>query len=357
MSITTSLLYHRYKNGAFPIAVVSMDNCSHNGEKLQASVMTIAEEWIKNKKVDSEFLNYLKTKVSFPWSMIDKITPRPSDKIKDKINTMGIEDMDPVITSKGTYIAPFVNAEVPEYLVIEDNFPNGRPPLENAGVYMTTRDIVNKSETMKVTSCLNPLHTALAVYGCLLGYTKICDEMKDADLVRLVKQIANEGMKVVINPEIIDPQKFVNEVINDRLPNPNIPDSPQRIATDTSQKVGIRYGETIKAYMSAPDLNTADITAIPAAIAGWLRYILGVDDDGELFERSSDPMLDYLTKKLDGITVGNPESAFGKLNDILSDEKLFGVNLYSAGIGEKIENYFYKMLEGKGAIRKLLQSI
>ena len=68
-------------------------------------------------------------------------------------------------------------------------------------------------------------------------------------------------------------------------------------------------------------------------------------------------MLDYLTKKLDGITVGNPESAFGKLNDILSDEKLFGVNLYSAGIGEKIENYFYKMLEGKGAIRKLLQSI
>lgn len=142
-------------------------------------------------------------------------------------------------------------------------------------------------------------------------------------------------MKVVINPEIIDPQKFVNEVINDRLPNPNIPDSPQRIATDTSQKVGIRYGETIKAYMSAPDLNTVDMTAIPAAIAGWLRYIVGVDDDGKRFERSSDPMLDYLTKKFDGITLGNPASALGKLNDILSDKKLFGVNLYNAGIGEK----------------------
>lgn len=68
-------------------------------------------------------------------------------------------------------------------------------------------------------------------------------------------------------------------------------------------------------------------------------------------------MLDYLTKKFDGITLGNPASALGKLNDILSDKKLFGVNLYNAGIGEKIENYFYKMLEGKGAIRKLLQSI
>ena len=52
-------------------------------------------------------------------------------------------------------------------------------------------------------------------------------------------------MPVVINPEIISPQKFVDEVLNVRIPNPFMPDTPQRIATDTSQKVGIRYGETI----------------------------------------------------------------------------------------------------------------
>ena len=90
--------------------------------------------------------------------------------------------MAPVETSKHTFIAPFVNAEGPQYLVVEDRFPNGRPALEKAGVYMTDRDTVNQTERMKVTTCLNPLHTALAVYGCLLGYRKIADEMKDPEL-------------------------------------------------------------------------------------------------------------------------------------------------------------------------------
>ena len=61
-------------------------------------------------------------------------------------------------------------------MVIEDRFPNGRPPLEKAGVYMADRETVNNVEKMKVTTCLNPLHTALAVYGCLLGYDSIAAE-------------------------------------------------------------------------------------------------------------------------------------------------------------------------------------
>ena len=100
---------------------------------------------------------------------------------------------------------------------------------------------------MKVTTCLNPLHTALAVYGCVLGYTLIADEMKDPLLNKLVRKIGpGEGMTVVTDPGILSPEDFVNEVINVRIPNPFMPDTPQRIATDTSQKVGIRYGETIK---------------------------------------------------------------------------------------------------------------
>lgn len=140
--------------------------------------------------------------------------------------------MRPVITSKRTYIAPFVNAEKPQYLVVEDRFPNGRPPLEQAGVYMTDRETVNKTERMKVTTCLNPLHTALAVYGCMLGYTLICDEMKDATLVKLVKRLGYvEGLPVVVDPGILSPKAFIDEVVEQRLPNPFMPDSPQRIAT------------------------------------------------------------------------------------------------------------------------------
>jgi fructuronate reductase len=354
MSVTAALLYHRYKNGAYPMAVVSMDNCSHNGEKLRAGVMAIVEGWLKNGSVDNGFIDYLNTSITFPWSMIDKITPRPSDKIKSRLDELGLENMDPVVTSKGTYIAPFVNAEAAQYLVIEDSFPNGRPPLEKAGVYMTDRETVNKAETMKVTTCLNPLHTALAVYGCMLGYTSIWEEMADKDLNKLVRAIAAEGIKVVVDPVIIDPNEFAREVIEERLPNPNIPDMPQRIATDTSQKVGIRYGETIKSYMADDKLDTKDLKAIAKAIAGWLRYLTAVDDNGKPFERSADPLLKELDEKLKGIEFGKPDSADGKLHDILSDASIFGTDLYKAGIAEMIENDFKAMLSGAGAVRKLL---
>ena len=143
MAVVCALLLERYKAGKLPLAVVSMDNCSHKGEKLQSSIIAMAKEWEKKGVVDGGFVEYLSDEkvVSFPWSMIDKITPRPADSVCAELKVLGVEDMDPVITSKKTYIAPFVNAEGPQYLVIEDKFPNGRPPLEKAGVYMTDRDL------------------------------------------------------------------------------------------------------------------------------------------------------------------------------------------------------------------------
>ena len=136
MAIVCALLWERFNAGRLPLAVVSMDNCSHNGEKLKASVVEIAEAWRANGFVTDAFLAYLNddAAVAFPWSMIDKITPRPSTEIADALEADGIEAMQPVITEKKTYIAPFVNAEGPQYLVIEDNFPNGRPALEEGGV-------------------------------------------------------------------------------------------------------------------------------------------------------------------------------------------------------------------------------
>lgn len=281
MSLLTSLLLERYNAGGKPLACVSMDNCSHNGEKLRASVMTVVEKWLANGLISQDFADWVRNEenVSFPWSMIDKITPRPAAVVEKALTEAGVANMTPIITSENTFIAPFVNAEEPQYLVIEDRFPNGRPPLEKAGVYMTDRDTVNNTEKMKVTTCLNPLHTALAVYGCLLGYSTIAEEMNDPQLKALVEKIGyTEGLPVVVDPKILSPKAFLKEVLEKRLPNPFMPDTPQRIATDTSQKVGIRYGETIKSYAARPDLDPASLTYIPLAIAGWLRYLLAVDD-------------------------------------------------------------------------------
>ena len=263
--------------------------------------------------------------------------------------------MEILVTGKGTYIAPFVNAEGPQYLVIEDRFPNGRPPLEKAGVYMTDRDTVNRVERMKVTTCLNPLHTALAVYGCLLGYRRISDEMKDRELRALVERIGEtEGLPVVTDPGILSPRAFLSELLSVRIPNPYMPDTPQRIATDSSQKVGIRYGETIKAY-AARYKSAERLLGIPLAIAGWLRYLLAVDDEGRSFERSPDPMLKSLTEALSGIRLGEPDSVADRLRPILSNENIFGIDLYRAGIGEKIEGYFREELRGRGAVRATLK--
>ncbi len=357
MAVVCALLYERYQACKAPLAVVSMDNCSHNGEKLQNSVLTMAKEWEKKGFVDAGFVAYLsdEAQVSFPWSMIDKITPRPADSVCEELKKAGVEDMAPVITSKKTYIAPFVNAEGPQYLVIEDKFPNGRPALEKAGVYMTDRDTVNKVERMKVTTCLNPLHTVLAVYGCVLGYDLIADEMKDEQLNKLVHQIGPvEGMPVVTDPGILSPKDFVDEVIQVRIPNPFMPDTPQRIATDTSQKVGIRYGETIKAYVERYG-DAKKLTAIPLAIAGWCRYLLAVDDKGNPFELSADPMVPELTKQLAGIEVGKPDTYKGQLKPILSNVNIFGCDLYQAGIGERIEEMFVEEIAGAGAVRETLK--
>ncbi|MCC8023951.1 MAG: mannitol dehydrogenase family protein [Clostridium sp.] len=353
-----ALCYWRYTHGGTPLSLVSMDNCSHNGDKLFAAVDAYARAWTERGLADKGFLAYIENPatVAFPWSMIDKITPRPDDSVKKMLEDCGFTDTESIVTSKNTYVAPFVNAEEAEYLVIEDAFPNGRPALEKAGVMFTTRDTVERVERMKVCTCLNPLHTTLAVYGCLLGYTKISEEMKDEDLVKMVEIIGyKEGLPVVTDPGILSPKKFIDEVLQVRVPNPFMPDTPQRIACDTSQKLSIRFGETIKEYMASPVLDVKSLKFIPVVQAGWCRYLLGVDDQGNSFTVSPDPMYESLAKQLAGVKVGETCDIHEVLSPILKDAKIFGVDLYEAGLGEYVEKVFAQLIAGKGAVRATLK--
>ena len=355
MGMITSHLNLRYLNGSKPLTLVSMDNCSHNGDKLKDGVVTMAKEWLAKGFVEEGFIDYLldESLITFPLSMIDKITPRPSETIKKHLEDSGLEDMDIIITDKNSYMAPFVNAEICEYLVIEDKFTNGRPELEKAGIIFTDRDTVNKVETMKVTTCLNPLHTALAVSGCILGYTLIADQVKDPALLSLIKTIGyDEGLKVVVNPGIIDPKTFIDEVVNERFANPFIPDTPQRIATDTSQKVGIRFGETIKSYVKDENLKPEELRAIPMAIALWCRYLIGLDDKGQVFELSSDPLLESFKDILKDVELGKSNKEY--LKPILSNSNIFGLDLYEVKLGQMIENMFDELTSGIGAVRSTL---
>ena len=351
MGRVAALLLERYRSGAFPIAMVSTDNCSHNGDKLKAAMVAFAQAW-----GDEGFTAYISdsARVSFPWTMIDKITPSPDLSVGAMLESDGLEGFAPVRNARGTVKAPYVNAEESEYLVLEDSFPNGRPALEKAGFFFTDRETVDKVERMKVCTCLNPLHTALAVYGCLLGFEKISAEMQDEDLLKLVETIGyKEGLPVVTDPGIIKPRDFIDTVVKVRIPNPFMPDTPQRIATDTSQKLPIRFGETIKAYLASDSLNVQDLKLIPLVHAGWLRYLMAVNDAGEAFTPSPDPLLETAQAYVSSYRLGDKPDA-ETLLPLLRNKTIFGVDLEEAGLADQVIAYFGELIAGPGAVRKTL---
>lgn len=271
------------------------------------------------------------------------------------LSDLGFEDTEVVVTGKNTWIAPFVNSEECEYLVIEDSFPNGRPRLEESGIYMTDRDTVNKVEKMKVCTCLNPLHTAMSIMGCLLGYTKISDEMKDEDIVKYIKRLGYvEGMPVVVDPGIISPKSFIDDVVEKRLANPFMPDTPQRIATDTSQKLAIRFGENIKNYMSSTTLSLSTLKCMPLVLASWMRYLLATDDNGDSFQPSPDPLLESSQKVVESIKLGDQGPFDEILKPLMENEAIFGFNLYASPLKDKVLEAFTSLVKGKGAVRETL---
>ena len=356
MGKVTALLYERFKAGALPVTLQSMDNCSHNGDKVKAGVFAYAEKWAEMGLVPAAFVDYVKdeSKVSYPWSMIDKITPRPDAKVQQMLADDGFEDNYTIVTERHTFTAPFVNAEETEYLVIEDKYTNGRPPLELGGVMYADRETVDKVEKMKVCTCLNPLHTAMSIYGCLLGYTLISAEMADEDIRGLITKMGYiEAMPVVVDPGVLKPADFIGAVLNRRLPNPFMPDAPQRIATDTSQKLSIRFGETIKAYQ-ARGLNMDELVLIPLVLAGYARYLKGIDDEGKAFEPSPDPLLAELSAIVAPLEVKEGPQDFSCLKALYSRQDVFGVDLYAAGLGGRIEAMAAELYAGPGAVRKTL---
>jgi len=358
IGILTKLCYERYSEGEYPLALCSLDNVSHNGTLLKEAVMEYAKAWISRGFCESGFNDYLnnKNKISFNWSMIDKITPRPSEAVAKVLENDGFKDTEIICTSKNTYVAAFVNAEESQYLAIEDSFPNGRPSLENAGVLFADKNIIDKIEKMKVCTCLNPLHTVLAVFGCLLGYKSISDEMKDKNLKAFIEKVGyTEGMPVVVDPVIINAMDFIRETVEVRFPNPFVPDTPQRIATDTSKKISVRFGETLKAYIKEGKKDLSFLTFIPLFFAGWLRYLMSIDDMGNKFEISPDPNAAEVKQYVEGISLGDTGSVSKKIKPLLSDSNIFGINLYEYSLGEKVEGMFLELISGKGAVKSTIE--
>lgn len=365
MGAMTALLFARFNAGGTPIAMVSTDNFSQNGDRFGAAIRRFAELWLERGFVGQDFVDWLAdpTKVSFPLSMIDRITPNPAASVAAMLEERGFEDTQLIRGERGTNIAPFANAEETWYLVVEDAFPNGRPALEKAGVYVADRDTVNLADEMKVTTCLNPLHTAVATFGMLLGYESMSQAIADPSLTALAERLGyDEGLPVVADPGIFSPREFLRQVVEVRIPNPNIPDTPARISTDTSQKIPVRYGETIKKYLADPNLDVADLIAIPLAIAGWLRLLIGSDgkgtrDDGTAVAISPDPRLAEVQRALAGLSVGEHHShaaVSSAIAPLLADASLFGADLTNTALATAITDYLVRFTAGTNTVHTVI---
>ena len=95
--------------------------------------------------------------------------------------------------------------------------------------------------------------------------------------------------------------------MEERFPNPYLGDTTQRLAVDVSQGIGIRFGETIKSYMEKYG-DAKMLKAIPVAIAGWVRYLLALDDEGKPIELAPDPMVPELREQMSTIVYGEPDT-------------------------------------------------
>ena len=174
-------------------------------------------------------------------------------------------------------------------------------------------------------------------------------------MMKMAKTVAyTEGMPMAPDPGIISPQAFADELFSDRFINEYLGDTNLRLCTDASQGLAVRFGETVKAYVQR-DGTAQALTAVPLGIAGWLRYMLGVDDQGREYTLAPDPMNEEITAAFTGIEWGRPETVKEQLRPILGNKAVFGVNLYEAGLGERIGTMFREMLGGPGAALKTVK--
>lgn len=358
IAAAAALCLERKKATDRPLALVSLDNCTNNGARLQRAILEVARAWREKGFITDDDVQYLTTSVSFPYSVIDKITPHPDERILEVIRADGIDDIGISCTNRGTPAAPFTVSEKTQYLLIEDKFPNGHPPIEQTGVIFTTRKVVDRAARIKA-ACLNPIDTANAILGCLFGYETIPEVMQDADMVDFAKKMSyGEAIPMAQDPGVLDPWEYLHEALSERLPNPYLTDQPSRIATDTSHKLSPRFGDTILAYYDSPlpKHRASRLRYIPFVLASWIRYLIGVDDNGKPMELAPDPRLESLRQQLEGIELGM-SVPMRKIEPIISDKFIFGVNLAEVGLDDTVLFYFNEMLKGPGAVRVMLKRV
>lgn len=253
-------LDRRRKAGIAPFTVLSCDNLQDNGGASKTALVSFA--FLRDEKLG----RWIEENVAFPSSMVDRITPQTTAAARELVaTTFGINDQWPVLTE------PF------SQWIIQDTFCNGRPPLEEVGVQFVSD--IHPYERMK-TRLLNASHSALGYLGYLAGYRTTAEAMADP----LISNYLNRMMEEEVIP-LLPPVKGIDlanykRTLLERFANPKVGDKLERLCARGSVKMPTFGLPSIREAIEAGRPHAL----LDLAVAAWLRYLRGVDDNGEEYE-------------------------------------------------------------------------
>ena len=266
--VLAAALDRRRRAGVGPLTVLSCDNVISNGSVARNSLLGEARER------DPSLAEWMDTSISFPNSMVDRITPATSPADAEWLWTRcRIEDRWPVVTE------PF------RQWVVEDAFAGDRPPLEDLDVIVTSD--VEPYELAKL-RLLNAGHSSIAYLAALGGIEHVHNVMEDPSLRRYLRGLLETEAKPVLPPVAgIQLDAYIDSLI-ERFSNPQIRDQVARLCLDGSSKFPKFLLPTIRAQLAAG----GPIALSALALAGWCEYLSGSTLSGDPIELAPDPLLD-----------------------------------------------------------------
>ena len=316
----------RRQQGAKAFTVLSCDNLRENGHAAKAAVMGLA------KARSAELAAWIAENVTFPCTMVDRIVPAATEEMLQQ-----------VAEQLGVYDPCAIACEPFRQWVIEDNFVNGRPDWDKVGAQFVA-DVV-PFEMMKL-RMLNGSHSFLAYLGYLAGYESIADTMTNpAYRQSALALMLDEQAPTLSMPEGTDLAGYANLLIS-RFTNPSLKHRTWQIAMDGSQKLPQRWLDPIRLHLA----EGHDYRHLVLGVAGWMRYVAGVTDQGQDIE-----IADPLREQYQAIHQ-QYQTAPERVHALLAIESIFGTDLPNNHIFVDAVMTAYVQLEQHGA-RTVLESL
>jgi mannitol 2-dehydrogenase len=287
----TEALRRRRDAGTEPFTVMSCDNIQGNGEVAHKMIGAFA------RLKDADLAAWIEDHVSFPNSMVDRITPVTTDADREHLaEQFGLQDGWPVVCEPFTQWA------------LEERFPTGRPAFEDAGVQLVPD--VTPYELMKL-RLLNASHQALCYLGYLAGYRyahEVCrDDLFTGFLLGYMDQEATPTLSPVPGVDLDD---YKHQLIA-RFANPEIKDTLARLCAESSDRIPKWLLPVVRHQLGAG----GPVTRSALVVASWARYAEGVDEDGAAIE--------IVDRRRDAVTARAARQSEDRLA-FLRDPDLFG---------------------------------